>query len=146
MGVVPKWRNLECHARRSGCRDFKSANSYYLDGKTHPNYAFSRIAFSWVITRSRFSIDALLEEVTIAPQRMLQENTTAPCFAKTIKYMMKRAIVLFVVWIWYKHLTPAKTMYTCPMHPEIIQGGLCPTCGMDLVPMEPTKVKTTNVS
>jgi hypothetical protein len=24
----------------------KSANSYYLDGKTHPNYAFSRIAFS----------------------------------------------------------------------------------------------------
>jgi Cu2+-exporting ATPase len=44
--------------------------------------------------------DALLptEEVTIALQRMLQENTTAPCFAKTIKYMMKRAIVLFVVW------------------------------------------------
>jgi hypothetical protein len=32
--------NLECHARRSGCRDFKSANSYYLDGKTHPNMAF----------------------------------------------------------------------------------------------------------
>jgi hypothetical protein len=37
MGV-PKWRKPECHARRSGCRDFKSANSYYLDGKTHPNH------------------------------------------------------------------------------------------------------------
>jgi Cu2+-exporting ATPase len=38
-------------------------------------------------------------------------------------------------------LTPAKTMYTCPMHPEIIQEGpgSCPTCGMDLVPMEPTE-------
>jgi Cu2+-exporting ATPase len=33
-------------------------------------------------------------------------------------------------------------MYTCPMHPEIIQeGGLCPTCGMDLVPMEPKSDK-----
>jgi Cu2+-exporting ATPase len=32
-------------------------------------------------------------------------------------------------------------MYTCPMHPEIIQEGpgSCPTCGMDLVPMEPTE-------
>jgi Cu2+-exporting ATPase len=31
-------------------------------------------------------------------------------------------------------------MYTCPMHPEIIQEGpgSCPNCGMDLVPMEPT--------
>jgi Cu2+-exporting ATPase len=26
------------------------------------------------------------------------------------------------------------------MHPEISRkGGLCPTCGMDLVPMEPTE-------
>jgi hypothetical protein len=29
--------------QRSGCRDFKSANSYYLDGKTHPNYAFFKL-------------------------------------------------------------------------------------------------------
>ncbi|HLF51928.1 heavy metal translocating P-type ATPase [Flavobacterium sp.] len=37
-------------------------------------------------------------------------------------------------------LSAAKTMYTCPMHPEVIQEGpgSCPICGMDLVPMEPT--------
>jgi len=31
--------------------------------------------------------------------------------------------------------------YTCPMHPEIIKDGpgLCPICGMDLVPMEPSE-------
>jgi Cu2+-exporting ATPase len=88
--------------------------------------------------------DALLptEEVTIAPQRMLQENTTAPCFAKTIKYMMKGDCpVCGMDLVQAPDLTPAKTMYTCPMHPEIIQEGpgSCPTCGMDLVPMEPTE-------
>ena len=37
-------------------------------------------------------------------------------------------------------LIAAKTKYTCPMHPEIVQDGpgSCPICGMDLVPMEPT--------
>ncbi|KIA87366.1 heavy metal translocating P-type ATPase [Flavobacterium sp. AED] len=37
-------------------------------------------------------------------------------------------------------LTNSKTLYTCPMHPEIIKEGpgSCPICGMDLVPMEPT--------
>ncbi|WP_426095596.1 heavy metal translocating P-type ATPase [Flavobacterium sp. DSR2-3-3] len=37
-------------------------------------------------------------------------------------------------------LTSSKTMYTCPMHPEVIKEGpgSCPICGMDLVPMEPT--------
>jgi len=37
-------------------------------------------------------------------------------------------------------LSAAKTMYTCPMHPEVIKDGpgSCPICGMDLVPMEPT--------
>jgi Cu+-exporting ATPase len=37
-------------------------------------------------------------------------------------------------------IASGKTMYTCPMHPEVIQEGLgsCPICGMDLVPMEPT--------
>jgi P-type Cu+ transporter len=34
----------------------------------------------------------------------------------------------------------AKTLYTCPMHPEIIQdhSSSCPICGMDLVPMNPS--------
>ena len=38
-------------------------------------------------------------------------------------------------------LSSAKTMYTCPMHPEIVkdQPGDCPICGMDLVPMKPTE-------
>ncbi|MFV8335446.1 heavy metal translocating P-type ATPase [Flavobacterium sp. RSP29] len=37
-------------------------------------------------------------------------------------------------------LSAAKTMYTCPMHPEVIKDGpgSCPICGMDLVPMQPT--------
>ncbi len=37
-------------------------------------------------------------------------------------------------------LTVSKTLYTCPMHPEVIQEnpGSCPICGMDLVPMNPT--------
>jgi hypothetical protein len=38
--------------------------------------------------------------------------------------MMKRAIVLFMDLVQAPDLTPAKTMYTCPMHPEIIQEGL----------------------
>jgi Cu+-exporting ATPase len=37
-------------------------------------------------------------------------------------------------------LTATKTVYTCPMHPQIIQegSGSCPICGMDLVPLEPS--------
>jgi heavy metal translocating P-type ATPase len=33
----------------------------------------------------------------------------------------------------------AKTKWTCPMHPQIVQdeSGSCPICGMDLVPTEP---------
>ncbi len=36
-------------------------------------------------------------------------------------------------------LKAAKTEYTCPMHPEIIENkpGDCPICGMDLVPIKP---------
>lgn len=35
--------------------------------------------------------------------------------------------------------TETKTLYTCPMHPEIIKdhSGSCPICGMDLVPTNP---------
>jgi Cu+-exporting ATPase len=37
-------------------------------------------------------------------------------------------------------LSIGKTLYTCPMHPEVVQDGpgSCPICGMDLVPMEPS--------
>lgn len=37
----------------------------------------------------------------------------------------------------------SKTLYTCPMHPEVIQDGpgSCPICGMDLVPMAPNDSK-----
>jgi hypothetical protein len=34
---------------------------------------------------------------------------------------------------------PGATLYTCPMHPEVISDkpGKCPKCGMTLVPMQP---------
>lgn len=37
-----------------------------------------------------------------------------------------------------ENLKTGKTVYTCPMHPEIVQErpGMCPECGMDLVPMK----------
>jgi hypothetical protein len=55
---------------------------------------------------------------------MLQENTTAPCFAKTIKYdEAGDCPVCGMDLVQAPDLTPAKTMYTCPMHPEIIQEG-----------------------
>lgn len=33
-----------------------------------------------------------------------------------------------------------KTLFTCPMHPEVIResSGSCPICGMDLIPMNPS--------
>ena len=40
-------------------------------------------------------------------------------------------------------LPSAKTLFTCPMHPQIIQEapGSCPICGMDLVRMEPSDIE-----
>ncbi|MBI2471342.1 MAG: hypothetical protein HYV59_08890 [Planctomycetes bacterium] len=36
-------------------------------------------------------------------------------------------------------LTTTPAIYTCPMHPEVIQSsqGRCPDCGMRLIPKEP---------
>ena len=44
-------------------------------------------------------------------------------------------------------LTITKTMYTCPMHPEVVQegSGSCPICGMDLVAMAPTESEENKV-
>ena len=44
-------------------------------------------------------------------------------------------------------LASSKTMYTCPMHPEVIKEGpgSCPICGMDLVPMKPTDFEENKV-
>jgi Cu2+-exporting ATPase len=44
-------------------------------------------------------------------------------------------------------IVSSKAMYTCPMHPEVIQEGpgSCPICGMDLVPMEPTDTEENKV-
>jgi len=38
------------------------------------------------------------------------------------------------------HTNPVETLYTCPMHPEIMQErpGMCPECGMNLVPAAET--------
>lgn len=39
-----------------------------------------------------------------------------------------------------QEITVTKTLYTCPMHPEVIKEefGSCPICGMDLVPLKPS--------
>jgi len=39
----------------------------------------------------------------------------------------------------HNHHTPEETLYTCPMHPEVVKNapGKCPGCGMDLIPKKP---------
>ncbi len=39
---------------------------------------------------------------------------------------------------------PKKQLYTCPMHPQVIQDhpGRCPICGMNLVPVKPSATKS----
>src|SRR3990172_142275 len=43
----------------------------------------------------------------------------------------------------YPPITPPTIIYTCPMHPEVVQSsfGRCPKCGMRLVPAEPSKTE-----
>jgi len=43
----------------------------------------------------------------------------------------------------YPPITAPTTIYTCPMHPEVVQSSLgrCPKCGMRLVPAEPSKTE-----
>lgn len=43
--------------------------------------------------------------------------------------------------------TATATTYTCPMHPQIVQDGpgSCPICGMDLVPVQKTGAKASEV-
>jgi Cu2+-exporting ATPase len=84
--------------------------------------------------------DALLptEEVTIAPPKNAAGKYYCPMFCEDDKvYDEGDCPVCGMDLVQAPDLTPAKTMYTCPMHPEIIQEGRAPTCGMDLVPMEP---------
>jgi hypothetical protein len=67
---------------------------------------------------------------------------------------MKTVIVLFVAFVTAtaavaqhnEHpasatASPARTLYTCPMHPEIVRAepGKCPKCGMTLVPLKEKK-------
>jgi hypothetical protein len=81
--------NLECHARRSGCRDFKSANSYYLDGKPIQTMHFQEL----LSAAGNYSIkvfnpnDALLptEEVTIAPPKNAAGKYYCPMFCEDDK-------------------------------------------------------------
>ena len=43
-----------------------------------------------------------------------------------------------------KKMKPAKVMYTCTMHPEVVtdKPGKCPKCGMTLVKKAPAKAKS----
>jgi Cu+-exporting ATPase len=89
--------------------------------------------------------DALLptDEVAVAPPKNAAGKYYCPMFCEDDKVYDEAGDcpICGMDLVQAPDLTPAKTMYTCPMHPEIIQEGpgSCPTCGMDLVPMEPTE-------
>jgi len=61
---------------------------------------------------------------------------------------MVAALGVFLILQFYPHKHDGKVeekiLYTCPMHPQIVQDkpGDCPICGMKLVPMEKEKKKT----
>jgi Cu2+-exporting ATPase len=71
--------------------------------------------------------DALLptEEVTIAPPKNAAGKYYCPMFCEDDKVYDEAGDcpVCGMDLVQAPDLTPAKTMYTCPMHPEIIQEG-----------------------
>ncbi|MEY2545327.1 MAG: hypothetical protein QOG48_444 [Verrucomicrobiota bacterium] len=64
---------------------------------------------------------------------------------------MQKTILIFISALAFataNNARAAKTLYTCPMHPEVVRSepGECPKCGMTLVPMKAeTKRPTPNV-
>ena len=46
----------------------------------------------------------------------------------------------------HAHANHPQTKYTCTMHPEVVRNkpGKCPKCGMKLVKMKGTKMKSDN--
>jgi Cu2+-exporting ATPase len=57
---------------------------------------------------------------------MLQENTLMFCEDDKVYDEAGDCPVCGMDLVQAPDLTPAKTMYTCPMHPEIIQEGRAP--------------------
>jgi hypothetical protein len=100
--------NLECHARRSGCRDFKSANSY-ISIKPIQTMHFQEL----LSAAGNYSIkvfnpnDALLptEEVTIAPPKNAAGKYYCPMFCEDDKVYDEAGDCPVCGMDWYKHQT-----------------------------------------
>lgn len=79
---------------------------------------------------------------TSAVERRSGKRTTIFVVGGILVAVLAGVLLLRAFGVWQTD-GPAKekTMYTCPMHPEIIRDapGSCPICGMNLVPMEQHK-------